>query len=46
MLLIITSASEKECFILTVANTNNKTSYDYTTANELVAMLTQSKKIG
>lgn len=46
MLLIITSASEKECFILTVANTNNKTSYDYTTANELVAMLAQSKKIG
>mgnify|MGYP003296171626 CR=1 FL=1 len=46
MLLIITSASEKECYILTITNTSNKTSYDYTTANELVAMLAQSKKIG
>ena len=45
-LLIITAASEKECYILTVANSNNKNAYDYTTANELVTMLSQSKKIG
>lgn len=44
-LLIITSASETECYILTITNSNNKTSYDYNTANELISMLSISQKL-
>lgn len=44
-LLIITQASSTECYILTVTNTNIKTSPDTTTANELMQMLSISKSL-
>ena len=44
-LLVITDAGEKECYIVTITNSNDKTSYDYDTAYELVNMLTLSQKL-
>ena len=44
-LLIITDAPEGGCFVLTVNNTTDKTKYDTTTADELVRMLSTSKRI-
>lgn len=43
--LIITSASSTECYILTVTNTNIKTAQDTTTINELMKMLSISKRL-
>lgn len=45
MLLIISDASTNECFILTITNTNIKTTQDTTTANDLMKMLSISEKL-
>ena len=44
-LLIITDAPEGGCFVLTVNNTTDNTKYDTATADELVQMLSTSKRI-
>lgn len=44
-LLIITEATSGDCYILTVTNTNIKTSQDTTTANELMKMLSISQRL-
>lgn len=44
-ILIVTEASSTECYILTVTNTNIKTTQDTTTLNELMKMLTISEKL-
>lgn len=44
-ILIVTEASSTECYILTVTNTNIKTTQDTTTINELMTMLTISEKL-
>ena len=44
-LLIITDAPEGGCFVLTVNNSTDKSKYDTTTADELVKMLSASKRI-
>lgn len=44
-LLIITDAPEGGCFVLTVNNSTDKSKYDTTTADELVKMLSTSKRI-
>lgn len=44
-ILIVTEASSTECYILTVTNTNIKTSQDTATINELMTMLTLSEKL-
>lgn len=43
--LIITAASSNECYILTVTNTNIATAQDTTTINELMKMLSISKRL-
>ena len=45
MMLIVTEASSTECYIITITNTNVKTTQDTTTANEIMYMLSISKRI-
>ena len=44
-MLIITQASSTECFIITITNTNIKTSQDTTTMNELLKMISMTKTL-